>query len=391
MPAVVPLVAAAASAYAAKSAAGANASAAQNVAGMELGATSPYDMSTGFGSTYFGNTANGNSVDAKLNPMYGGLEQGLLGSSGGFLGSLDAAGASNGLTPFLQNAYSQYQNSLPNASGFGFGALANQAFGGNVGTAQNFGQAANALLGNLSSFNPATAGANYTNLLAQQSAPQNALATQNLAQQLFNSGALGSTGGANALTALGNMQGNQYVGQQIAGQQLGMQQQGLLGSLANNFGYTGNMMNSTNFGLGANLNNLLYGRQYGQAQQGFQNAIGLNQAGNQNMGTYMGLTQGLLGSGMGIDNALLNQMQTSAQMGAMRTGAAGNAGGQMLAGTLASNNMNAMTQMGLINGLSNVNWGGLFSSPLSPADANAWGSGMMANTALAQAGFTGNG
>lgn len=373
MPVAVPLIAAAASAYAAKSAAGANASAAENIAGQDLRATAPYQTQGPFGSTMFSSTGDGNQAWANLNPTYGGLEQGLLGSAGGWLAGLDSAGTTNGVTPALANAYSQYQSSLPNAQGFGFNTLANQAFGGNIGTANNFGQAANALLGNLTSFNPATAGANYTNLLAQQSAPANALAAQNLTQQLFNSGNLGSTGGANALQALGNMQSQQYVGQQLAGQQLGMQQQGLLGSLANQFGGMSNAMNSTNFGLGADLSNMLYGRQYQQAQQGFQNALGLNQAGLQNLGTYGGLSQGLLSSGMGIDNALLQQMQASANMGAERTGAVNAAGSMNLAGQLANNNMGAMTTMGLINGLANANWGGLFSggsSSTSPYAGN---------------------
>jgi len=341
-------------------AAGQNAQAAQNIANQDLAYTAPYGMNTGIGNTSFSSTGNGNQAYSSLSAPYQGLEQGMLGSAGGFLGSLDQMGANGGFSPFLQNAYSQYQNSLPGAGGAGFNSLYGQAFGNNLGTANAFGGAANGLLGALGNFNPTQAGANYTNLLAQQTAPANALAAQNLTQSLFNSGGLGSTGGANALQALGNMQSQQYVGQQVAGQQLGLQQQGLLGSLAGQYGGLSNSMNSTNFGMGANLNDLLYGRQLGQAQQGFQNALGLNQSALQNMGAYSGLASGLLGGGMNIDNALLNQMQVAANMGAQRTGAATTAGGINLAGQLAQNNTNAAIGNGLINGLAGANWAGLF-------------------------------
>jgi hypothetical protein len=290
-------------------------------------------------------------------------------------------GMSGGLSPLLTNAYQQYQNSLPNPQGIGFNQLYGQAFGNNLGTASNFQNAANGLLGNLSSFNPAASGQNYTNLLAQQSAPANALAAQNLTQQLFNSGALGSTGGANALGALNQGQAQQYVAQQLAGQQLGLQQSSLLGGLANQFGSNANAMNSTNFGLGQNLDQTLFGNQFQLGQMGLQNAIGLNQAGNQNLGTYGSLAQGLLGSGLGINNALLNQIQVGSQMGAARTGAAVNAGNINLQGQLAANNTIGTNINGLLQGLGNTNWQGIFGSPVANGN-NAYNNAIAANGML---------
>lgn len=347
----------------ASSAADSNSAAAQNTAANELAASAPYNMPSGpFGQAYFDSSGSGNEVtQASLSPQYQTLERGLLGSAGGWLGGLNNLGENGGFTPFLANAYSQYRNSMPSAVPFNFGSLAGQAFGGNLGTAQNFSNSANGLLGQLTQFNPATAGQNYTNLLASQSAPANALAAQNLTQQLFNSGALGSTGGSQALGALNQGQAQQYVAQQLAGQQLGLQQQGLLGSLASGFGGLGNSMNATNYGMGSSLAGTLFGNQYQLGQQGLQNAIGLNQAGNQNLGAYAGLTQGLLGGGMSIDNALLNQILASSQMGAARTGAAISAGNTSLQGQLAANNTGAMGMIGAINGLSGANWAGLFS------------------------------
>jgi hypothetical protein len=156
----------------------------------------------------------------------------------------------------------------------------------------------------------------------------------------------------------------------------------MLGSLAGQYGGLNTQMNANNFNMGMGLNNQLYGRMYGQNQQGFQNAMGLNQAGLQTMGSYGGMASNLLGGGMGIDNAMLQQMQTGAGMGAERTGAAVNAGNTSLQGMLAQNNTNAAGWNNVINGLSNANWGGLFGNSMSNPDAATWGSGAPANNAV---------
>jgi hypothetical protein len=164
------------------------------------------------------------------------------------------------------------------------------------------------------------------------------------------------------------MQGQQYVAQQMAGQQLGMQQQSMLGGLASQFGGLGNQINATNYGMGSGLAGTLFGNQYQLGQQGFQNALGLNQAGLQNLGGYSSLASSMLGGGMGIDSALLQQMQAAAGMGAERTGAANNATGTALQGQLALNNTNAAGTQGLIDAFTNANWSGLFGGNTGNSD-----------------------
>jgi hypothetical protein len=357
--AVIGAVGAIGSGIMSNNAASANRDAAVQTAQMQLNATQPYGMNTGVGSTSFINGQNGiNQVYSQLSQPYQNLESGMLGGAQGVLGQLGALSQSGGISPLLANAYAQYQNSLPNQAGFGFGNLSNQAF--NNGLGNQFGNAATGMLGQLGNFNPADFGAQYTNLLRQQAQPGEFNAAQNLAQNLFNTGNLGSSGGATQMQALQSSQAQADVARQMAGQQLGLQAQQQLASQAGQFGSLANSFNNTNFQQGLDLNNMLYGRGYNQSQQGFQNALALQSGGLQNLGSYSSLLGGLLSGGQSIDQALLNQVIAGGQLGAARTGAAINAGNTMLQGSLAANNTNAAMWNGLFNGISNANWGSLF-------------------------------
>lgn len=403
-----------------------NAEAAQQTAQMEINATSPYDINANGSMIGYAPGAAGapGSVISTLNPTLQGLQSGFYGGAGNFLNNIGALSQTGGINPFLANAYSQYQSSVPQTT-FGnvngnvpsafFGnqqqlqgltntgqnlaaQYQNQAFNPNqindYGLGSQFSGSASGLLGQLGGFNPQQSGQNYANLLAQQSAPGNALAANNLAQQLFNTGNLGSTGGANQMEALQQSQGATYAAQQAAGQQLGLQQQGLLGSLASQFGNIGsgitNQTALTNSGLqtnalnqygsalgqalGANqfgtsalfnqantafsnqmnLANMGFNQQNTLANQNYQNALGLMGAGSANIGSNLSAAQGLFGGGQAIDQYLAQLLTTGSNIGAARTGAVTNAGNTALQGLLAQNNTNAANWSGIIGSLGQV-------------------------------------
>lgn len=465
---------------AATDAANKNAAAAKAAGDAQMAATSPYSLQSGIGNTSYYQSPNGlnNRATQTLSPTYQSLQNNLFGGSSQYLGN-----AQQGQVPsYLQSALGQYQNSMPNwATGVnpstqginpslaGPQGYANQLNGqqmpgqqmGNIdgvsggvsallgqyqnyaanpnqvsnnGLGNSFNGASSGMLGALGSFDPNQSAQNYTNLLRQQATPGNQLATNNLSQELFNSGRLGSTGGATLMGQQSLAQSQADTGMQIAGQQYAQQQQQGLVGMAGQLGQTGTGMNNAtaglnsqlqaqalsnygnlgNLGIGANqagyaqnasqyglqnqqyqnafnnsmgmndtafsrsmgLNNTdytrgmdqsntQYARQMGAAQQGFQNSqANFTGAMNYNNQQYnMGM--GMMNSGMGIDQALNNQVMQGAQLGAMR-----NTGGITtgLQGQIGANNATGAANAGMIGSYTNAlagvaggyDWGSLF-------------------------------
>lgn len=405
-----------------------NSAASQATAANELNATKGYGITGPFGQSYI--NSNNGSAGASLSGPYGGIESGLLGGAGQSYGALSGLLGTGGITPLLANAYSQYQGNLPSASLSNVPNFMPSAFFGNPQNylglangsqglaAQYLGQASNptqiqnngfgaqltgagaGLLGQYSQYNPQQTAAQYAGALNALQAPQQQVAAQGLAQQLFNSGNLGSTGGANQLGALETSQGLQQQANNVAGMQLGQQNQlGMLG-MANQLGASGTnldmgyaglnsslqqaamsnygnamgqALNIGNFGTNAlyNQSNTAFNRgmtldttQFGQqgqlAQNLFNANLGIQGAGLSNIGAYQNAGSGMLSGAQSIDQSLLNQIMMGGQLGAMRSGAAISAGNTALAGQIAANNTNASMYSGLFNSIGNANWGSLF-------------------------------
>jgi hypothetical protein len=142
------------------------------------------------------------------------------------------ADSANGLpTPFFGNQM-VFQNQAGQAQQLGGHALsqASTGYGGNnflgMGT-QMLGNYGNQNLGRnmITNFDPNQAGSDYTNLLRQQAQPQEQQATNSLANRLFASGRLGTTGGAGMMGSMQQANQQADIGRQVAGQQFGLQQQ----------------------------------------------------------------------------------------------------------------------------------------------------------------------
>jgi hypothetical protein len=399
-----------------------NAAASAQTAANELQATGGYGINSPFGSTYFNTQAH--TAGGQQSGPYAGLESGLLGNSQFFSNQLSGLGASGGINPLLSNAYNQYAASLPSTgqvpnnmpSPFFTGQqnVLNLANGASGLASQYLGQASNSpqvtdngfgaqltgagsgLLNQYSQYNPQQAAQQYASNLNAMQAPQQQVAAQGLAQQLFNSGNLGSTGGANQMQALQTSQGLQQTANNVAGQQYGFQNQMGMLQQAQNMGTAGTalqyqvpMLNqqlqnsavqnyntafnqalgADQYGANATMNQSntafnrgmsLAGLQGQTAQSLFGGALGVQGAGLNNLNAYSSLSNGLLSGGQSIDQQFLNQLQLGSNMGAARTGAAVSAGNTSLAGQIASNNANAQMYSGLINGIGNANWGSLF-------------------------------
>lgn len=323
----------------------------------------PYNINSGGGLGGYGGSASfaGQNAASTAGTGLGSLQQGFFGNSGNFLNNLGNLSQTGGINPLLSGALSQYYNSVPNANPQGQQQLANGMLTGQGTQGQlggMFAGSAAGALGQLGSFDPSSYGANYANLLGQQQAPANTLAANSLAQNLFNTGNLGSTGGANQFGQLQQSQQNQWVGDQLAGQQLGLQQQQTLGSLAGLFGNQSNSLLGSSFQQGYNLNNTLYTNQNNQAQQGFSNMLGLNTAGNQNLASQGSLAGSLFGSGMDINTYLQGLISQGSSLGANRAGTGTAAANTQLQGNLAANNTNGAVLQGLLGSLTNANWGG---------------------------------
>lgn len=373
--AVIGAVGAVASGAMASDTASKNRDAASAAASQQYNASQPYNIFAGGGKGGFGSdvTYANNTANVNMGSGLSGLQQGFFGNSNNFLSNLGGLSQTGGVNPLLGGALSQYYGSLPNANPAGQQQLANGMFAGTGAQGQlggMFAGGAAGALGQLGSFSPQQFGQQYAGMLGQQQAPANTLAAQGLAQQLFNTGNLGSTGGANQMAALQQSQGQQWTGDQIAGQQLGLQQQQTLGSMAGLFGNQANSLYGNSFQQGFNLNNSLYNNQFQQAQQGFQNMLGVNTAGNQNLATQISGAGSMFGSGMDINSYIQNLLGLGSQMGAMRAGTGVAAANTQLQGNLAANNTNGAVLQGLIGSLGNANWGSLFSPKGTPTSNN---------------------
>lgn len=246
--------------------------------------------------------------------MYGALDQFAQGQQNAlgqdFLRSeynasnTGSAGALQGLLNASQMPQSQFfgdPNTFQQQAGMA-GALGNQSMLQSLGGygGQNFMSAGQQMLqgyqpqdfsqlrGNmLSNFDPNQAAASYTNLLRQQAMPAEQQATASALTGLFGSGRLGTTGGANQMSALASSQQQADLGRQVAGQQYGLQQQlmaqqGLDSALNAEQGRQLNAFNANQMGMS---------NQYGMAQGLAQTGAGLFGSALNNAGLGMGLSQ----------------------------------------------------------------------------------------------------
>lgn len=291
--------------------------------------------------------AQGNPVGQVTDPTNQNMAQSLYGSGSGLLGQylqgqnqLGMASVNQGainpylintqLPRFLQQQFGQTQNALGNLPGLeginpavanyismsqgvdpslsGYQSQTGGIMGQLSGVGQNldsiagglqsqygtqmgnqFNNQANSMLGQLGSFNPNQLASDYANNLRAQAAPGEQNAANALAQSLFNTGRLGSTGGAQLMGELGKSLANADIGRTIAGQQLAGQEQSRMAGLAQGFGQTGEGMNLNAFnanlqgaqaagGLQGMLAGIL-GQQGGLDQQAYGQAFQNNQAG----------------------------------------------------------------------------------------------------------------
>lgn len=313
----------------------------------------PYNINTGYGSSSF----DGNTATARLSDFQQQLQDYLNKTGTGFLNNAQSSFQNNGVTPGMQQdlgTYDRQQSKGPDygTSGQSFlgqlGGLFNQQLGmakTNPYQAQQnqFGNSANQFLGSLGSTDPAQLAQNYTSTLRQQAQPQNQRAVNSTVQGLFNTGRLGSSGGADILGQLSNSQNQQDLGFQQAGMDYSGNEQSRIAGLANQFGNTSGMFgqlgnqfqqnaygNANNFLSAYNnidqqgFNNSAVSSQLQdtRANNRFTNAMSLFDAGNKN--TSLGLAggslgQGLLGQSQGIDQNLLAMIQAGGNLGSQRS------------------------------------------------------------------------
>lgn len=166
--------------------------------------------------------------------------------------------------------------------------------------AQDFSQLRNNLLTN---FDPNQAASQYTDLLRQQAMPEEQRAVNSTMSNLFGTGRLGTTGGANVMGRLAEAQNQADLARQIAGQQFGLQQQlqaqagldaalnaeqgrqlGAFGAnqtgMLNQFGLAQSLASTGANLYGSAYNNAALGMGIGQQADtfGFNRLMGLNQA-----------------------------------------------------------------------------------------------------------------
>lgn len=319
----------------------------------------PYDVSTPYGSASF----NNGTATASLSPDQQALQNYLSSQGSGFLGIAGDAFKSGGVTSGMQDAYNQYASSVPGApdyqtsTGSFLGPIAGlaqqQANNSQVnpyqGMQDQFGGASQGFLGQLGSFNPQALSGQYTQNLRDQAQPENQRAVNSTVQGLFNTGRLGSTGGADVLGRLADSQNQQDLGFQKAGMDYAGSEQSRIAGLASNFGSQSGMfgqmgdqfknsslnnamglanlysgIDQQNFTNSFNINDLANTR----TNQRFSNAMQMFGMGNQNVGLGLaagGLGQGLLGQSQGIDQGLMNMIQLGGNLGSAQSNANSNA------------------------------------------------------------------
>jgi hypothetical protein len=336
----------------------------------------PYNVTTPGASVGF----QGNNAVAALSPGYQGIQSQLMSGAGGLFGNMNFN--NGGINPFLQSSFDQFNKGTPGIQDPGLPA--NQAAWNtqqvSTDMGNQFNDASRGFLGGLGSFNSNQLAGDYTNNLRQQAAPQNQRAAESLAQRLFNSGRLGSTGGQGLYGELVNQQNMQDLQFQQAGRDYAGQEQNRLAGLAGQFGQLGTGINSqyaqlndqfANSGFnrqmgysdaqyGRNLNNAQFENQRAMAR--FQNAMSLFGAGQQNMQGQVQNGLGLLQGAQGLDQGLLQQIALGGNLGAARSGANQAAYGPGLEATVAKNNTSGAALAGAAGGildsglLSNWEW-----------------------------------
>ena len=237
------------------------------------------------------------------------------------------------------------------------GSLLGQTQGIN-GMSGMLGQAGMGALSSLGSFDPQQLAQSYTNNLRAQAAPGEQNAAQRLAQNLFNTGRLGSTGGAGMMGKLASELENADISRTIAGQQLAGQEQSRIAGMGQDLmGSAGNLQG---------LLSQILGQAGGMGQQGMMNLMNIqNQAYNQNSSTT-------------------NQRFTNAMN---MFGANQNATSQNISGGL--NAMNLGNQIGntdISNLMAMMGLSGNLSQARSATNSQAYGPQLKAQQAQNQAG-----
>lgn len=306
----------------------------------------PYNLSTGNATVGFA----GNNAIAALSPQFQALQGQLTQGAGGFLGGLGGLQQSGGMNPYLNNAMSAYDTNAgqPNLDGI-------DPRTANMGGA--FNSASQGFLNGLGSFDPNQAASDYTSLLRSQAQPGNANAAQNLAQNLFNTGRLGSTGGQSMYGELINQQNQQDLGFQLAGRQYAGQEQNRLAGLSQSFGQQGDQLNQASFGRQMDLANGQFNQSNARAQQRFQNAMSLFGAGQQNLTSNIQNGLGLLQGAQGLDQGLLQAIGLGGTLGAQRSQTNQAAYAPGLDATIAKNNTSGAS---LVNGIGGLLDSGIF-------------------------------
>lgn len=296
----------------------------------------PYNISTPNSQVGF----SGNNATASLSPAYQGIQGQLTSGASGLLGGLGTLNQNGGINPYLQGTMDQY-NQQSTSGPINPGTQTSLS----TGIGDQFNSASSGFLGALGSFNPQDAASSYTNNLRAQALPQQQQAAQSLAQNLFNTGRLGSTGGANLYGQLTQAQNQQDLGFQLAGQQYGGQEQSRIAGLGQSLGQAGTGINAQYGQLNNQFQNDQFNRniqsdQYTnqRAQQRFQNAMSLFGSGLQNQQVQQGNALGLLQGAQGLDQNLLQAIGIGGTMGAQQSNANKAAYNPALQAGVAQNN-----------------------------------------------------
>lgn len=304
--------------------AGENRDANQNLAGQAQWSPSPITL-PGLGLAY--NPATGGYLGSVTDPTNQNNAQNLMQMGGSMLGNYSNMSS---MLPFAQNEFNTSAGIMngmtgPNSLGAGF-ETAGRGF-----------------LSSLGSMDPNQLASSYTQNLRTAALPQEQNAAASMAQQLFNSGRLGSTGGATLMGNLAKQIEEADIQRVIAGQQYGGQEQSRVAGLAGQLGQLGQNM------------------QLSPTQQRFQNAMQLFGAGetertNTLQGALSTLGLGTQTSQLDIQN-LMTLLGASGNLSASRSLANMNAFSGVRDADVAQNN----TIGSLLGGL-----GDLINSPSSP-------------------------
>lgn len=368
---------------------------------------------------------NGNPVGSVTDPRNQQLADSMFGLGTGMLGNMIAPGQVGtgnlnqvNMLPMLQQAMAQADQGLNSLPGLGSinPAVSNyqtngesiiSQLGGIAGTLGSinpsmgqFGQAATNALGSLGSFDPNQLAADYANNLRAAARPAEENAANRLAQNLYNTGRLGSTGGAGLMGELGKSLEEADIQRTIAGQQLAGQEQSRLAGMAQGLQGAGLAEQqagvSNQLGLAGALSGVL-GQQAGLSQQQFQNAQGLNteafnramslqnQAYTQGMNTTQQRFQNamnLFGAGNTANQTNLQQGQLNLQAGLGQQGLNMQANQMNLQGGLAALGLgNQFMNQDISNLMSMLQLSNQTSATRSNANLNAYQPAMAAQVA----------